>query len=234
MASTGFGTGEIGSPPERLLELIKSWRERGQREQSGIGWRRDAYMDLLPEYVDLFAQLPDRIGRSDVRKHARRAAADEQGAVEAFLVSMAWGYGTNGYGPFRTERILRVNPDAPATLMRVAAVLASDGAVAAYDLLGHAGRLKYLGPAFGTKYLHFVPPSEVGPPALILDQFVSRGAESIGGCTFAPGPWSTPTYARYLETLSSWASTAGVEPADVEMLLFLSQSPGQWAESWLS
>ena len=76
-------------------------------------------------------------------------------AVEAFIASMVWGFGRTGYGVLRTNRILSANPDAPEKLHHVAKVLAAEGPVEGYRAMANDDRLKWLGPAFGTKFLHY-------------------------------------------------------------------------------
>jgi len=222
------------SVPADLSALTSRWKAAGRPAQSGIAWPRDAWTAYFPNQAAVFDRLPDRLTRDDVREHASNASKSDAFALEAFLASMAWGYGNVGYGPWRTERVLRLNPDASAMLRQAAEHLSTAGAVPAYRFLANSGRLKYLGPAFGTKFLHFAPQSPTGSPALILDAIVTRAVRSVSGVLLSATTWNTLTYERYLTTITGWASGLGIEAADAEMLLFVGESPGQWAETWVN
>jgi hypothetical protein len=80
---------------------------------------------------------------------------------------MVWGHGPVGYGAYRAARVLRENPEAPATLRTVAQLVRRDGGAQAFAWL-KKHRLRFLGVAFATKYLYFCSGPEA-PPALILD-----------------------------------------------------------------
>lgn len=219
--------------PGALRSLAQRWDTAGRPQQSAIAWPRAGWTASFPENDALWVRLAERLGRDHVRAIAASAATGEAAAFEAFMASMAWGYGNVGYGPWRTRRILNANRDAGARLRRAAEIQATSGAVEAYRYLANEGRLKYLGPAFATKYLHFVPQAASGPPALILDAIVSRAIRSMTDERLRPTVWRTATYARYLDVVVGWSTVLGVEPATVEMLLFVGQSPGQWTEPWL-
>ncbi|MFB7738481.1 hypothetical protein ACFC08_29675 [Streptomyces sp. NPDC056112] len=103
-----------------------------------------------------------------------RAGADASSWTETLVASCVWGQGDNGYGAYRLGEILR-DSSVATVLGRAVAVLADDGAVAAYRRL--RGAIRGLGPAFFTKFLYFVGgaiPDVPGPRPLILDQRIAR------------------------------------------------------------
>jgi hypothetical protein len=125
-------------------------------------------------------------------------------------------------------------PDAPRRLLAVVETLASDGSLAAYRRLARAEdcRLTGLGPAFGTKLLHFCQPRPVGTSALILDDLVAFWL----GCRLTfhldAVSWSVSTYERYLERTHAWADALGCTPDDLERCMFQDEARrrgGQWA-----
>jgi hypothetical protein len=123
--------------------------------------------------------------------------------------------------------------DAKQRLFTVARHLSQAGALEAYRRLGNDCRLRWLGPAFGTKYLSFCPQGP-GSPALILDRLVARWLTNNTQHTFRAGPWSPSTYRHYLELVGSWAAVLGVAAEDVEWCIFQAQSDqagNQWATS---
>lgn len=219
--------------PVALHELAQRWEDAGRPAQSPIAWPRRSWELYFPEHLDLLNRLPDLISRDDVRRLAVDAAVHDHHALEAFVASMVWGYGNVGYGRWRTRRVLVTNPHAAEALRYAAHLQTTSGAVESYRSLANAGRLKHLGPAFGTKFLHFVPQSPDANPALILDAIVAAAIAAVSGIRISPVVWRTSTYERYLSLIVGWSEALSVEPAEVEMLLFVSRSPGQWTEAWV-
>ena len=144
--------------PEAVVEVVRRWQAGGRPPQSAIGWPRARWLDWLPDSDELLGSLPNRLDRATVRAACSQAARSPAAAWQAFLVVMVWGQGRTGYGPWRTARILQDTSNAKDRLARVAQHLAQDGALEAYRQFGGNCRLRWLGPAFGTKYLYFCPP----------------------------------------------------------------------------
>jgi hypothetical protein len=65
--------------------------------------------------------------------------------------------------PFRTQRILFDTDNAAARLHQVALALEGGGTAAAYRRFAGDCQLKWLGPAFGTKYLYFAQAANARP-----------------------------------------------------------------------
>lgn len=163
---------------------------------------------------------------------------DDAAVVKAFLASMIWGYGLVGYGPFRTERILTRNSTAPDEetvnqLVAVAAIAQSKGGVEAFDHVATQRRsgtayLKYLGPAFGTKFLYFLTKASTVQTTPVFDSLVhgwlQQHAPETG--SFSLSWWDTSSYERYVDLLQSWAAELSapggysLEADDLEFLMF--------------
>jgi hypothetical protein len=115
-----------------------------------------------------------RISRGDIFAIAAMPA-DARANWQLFCASFVFGYGTNGVGPPRLQRILtRTEPaDLCAVIAEARRRLEKCGPLSAYDYLrGDDKRRKvpYWGPAFITKALYFADaPGETGS-ALILDK----------------------------------------------------------------
>jgi hypothetical protein len=160
------------------------------------------------------------------------AADSDEEAEQAFLAVMTWGYGDIGYGSFRVARILADTPNATARLRRAPANVADGGAFAGYRALadGRLSRLKWLGPAFGTKFLHFC--SSTGQPtALILDRLISDWLRDNVAVSLNPVPWNIDTYRRYVGLMTEWFAELGVDPDQLETCLFTEQAArtgSQW------
>jgi hypothetical protein len=168
--------------------------------------------------------LPERLDRDALSAIFARARGEQQ-ILQPFFAVMAWGYGTAGYGPSRTKRIIVANADL-ASRLATAARLARDagGAEAFAYLRGH--RIAYLGPAFATKFLFFAGRgTEAKLPGLILDSKLRSWLCTHTG--WRPGGTWQVDYNRYLRTIADWAGrleSPGLAPETVEELIFTSHS----------
>lgn len=184
-----LASGNCGVATPEVFEeaLVAEWIAKGAPPQDGIGWRAKQWLPAPAKYprvaalADLIRTLPNPVRRTDVAVLGSRAAKSPKEAVQAFVASMVWGFGDTGYGAFRVNRILASDPYAAGKLYKVAQVLADAGPVEGYQVMANEQRLKWLGPAFGTKYLHFC--SSADDPALVLDDLVAS-AVSGNVCAF--------------------------------------------------
>jgi hypothetical protein len=221
--------------PEALLLIMRRWRSEGGPSQPAIAWPRERWAAYFPGHVDALWALPDLLDRQIVRQACEDAAADADAAERAFIVVMAWGYGgTVGYGPWRTHRVLSHTPGASNRLAAVAQTLSEAGALSAYRRLTADGdcTLRWLGPAFGTKYLYFCQPPGQERTALILDSLVASWLRRETDFDLNPVPWSIPTYRKYLEQMHRWASSLGCNADELEYAIFremATQRNSQWA-----
>jgi hypothetical protein len=223
------------STPEAITELIAEWKTEKKPEQKRISWNRERWQALDPRYPKIashktfIAGLPNRIGREDVRGYAAGAAKSPDRAVEAFIASMVWGFGSTGYGVYRTNRILTVNPDAPERLHSVAQILTSDGPVEGYRAMANEQRLKWLGPAFGTKYLYFCSADD--NPALVLDALVAVWLNQHCGTNLRPWQWSTLQYEKYVTDMASWAGRTCTS-VELETIVFTAEASSREGNQW--
>jgi len=148
----------------------------------------------------------------------------------AFTVTMIWGHGPSGYGPFRTARVLSgakqpkgvgLSDAVVQRLAESAEIGRRDGAVEGYRFLNNrAGKIAGLGPAFFTKWLYFATArgDATGPAAApVLDVLVmtwlrARGVHLRTGYT--------DDYAHYVDTLRAWGEPHDLAPAQVEERIF--------------
>ncbi|MFD2467497.1 8-oxoguanine DNA glycosylase OGG fold protein [Amycolatopsis silviterrae] len=224
--------GHPGTPvPAALTSTVRRWREEGEPAQPAVRWSRDAWRKHFPDRHAFLDALPDRVDRAEATRHAAHATTPA-GAEQAFLAAMIWGYGRVGYGPWRTARVLSENPDAPARLAEVALVAREHGGLAAFRDLA-SGPLRYLGVAFGTKYLRFVTAAAGQASAPILDAVVRRWLATHTGLRLTIDEWRPASYEKYVALLTSWSVQLGLAADTVEELIFRSAvSQGQWSESW--
>lgn len=234
--------------PDALITTYERWQTAGRPTQVPSKWNRNSWTNQLGKYKEFFNSLEDdRIDRKQAVQLSPIVTNEEE-AVKVFLLAMLWGYGLVGYGPFRTRRILD-RPEAAAELLEVAQVAQSDGGLAAFKLIadrrngGERSFLKWLGPAFGTKYIYFLTaknnPQE---PAPVMDAVVYRWFRK-----HAPDRklrvdfWHTPSYEQFLNSLEEWAADITqqfdqeIQIDDVEYLIFAEGSRfegNDWSESW--
>lgn len=197
--------------PNDLWRLAEEWRNKGRPPQRGIHWSSTFWRRWLPEYDHLYDSLPEPLSRSVVQRYVdERAEADP---AAAFVTTMMWGFANVGYGPYRTRHILESGPDVP---VRLASAIGATSAEHAYAALAGPRRVSGLGPAFGTKWIHFAS----GGEAPILDRLVTRWLERHRVLRLNPVPWSRATYSRYLTLLQGWSGTVGLHPVILERLMF--------------
>ena len=228
--------------PAALRAVFRAWEEGGRLPQPSSPWTRVWWRRSFPEQSAWLSTVPDPISRDDATACAIDATTPE-GAVRAFIGSMIWGYGLVGYGPWRTLRVLDSNAGSAMRLAEAAEVVEMDGGLAGFRNL--AGRpLRYLGVAFGTKYLYFVSRavaerrgdgdgSQIVP---VLDDVVRRWVLAHSGVTLRIDAWRTSDYRRYLTLLDGWGAALGVRRDIVEELVFRSQISRDdsklWGERW--
>lgn len=234
-----------------------SWHRRFENLSVGEGVNlRQAVEKIQEAAPGTGAAERSTIDRGTVRKlsspmELRSGDEDErrQAAATAFVASMVWGYGQVGYGPYRTERVLTTSPDAIGSLIEVAQI-AQDPMRGGLEAFRHiqserkkpGGYLKYLGPAFGTKYLYFLTKaSDEVDTTPVMDALVAKWfrqyAESIAG--FNLSWWDSKSYERYLHALGTWAReindahprSAPLDLDDIELLIFSTTREGS-SDAW--
>ncbi|MGW6443383.1 8-oxoguanine DNA glycosylase OGG fold protein [Lentzea sp. NPDC055074] len=156
---------------------------------------------------------------------------DVRGAGDVFTLlwwSLAWGAGLRlRLNARRLDSIARDLPRCEELLTK-AADLSRHDPFAAYSLLrpGHSNAIRYLGPAFFTKFLYFAGRGAPGHPCLILDSRVATVLRERCGwdSLHRTGPWPAETYERYCGLLARWAQESGRAADTIEFMLFYSFS----------
>jgi hypothetical protein len=144
----------------------------------------------------------------------------EGDVVPAFVITMVWGYGDAGYGPYRTRQVFTGMGDpegAPldyevvGRLSLAVDVARRDGAIEGYRYLNNysLGRIKHLGPAFFTKWLYAATARglhdhELAAP--VLDDRVLRWINANTDLRLRH--WYTGDYNDYIAALQDWGRSA--------------------------
>jgi hypothetical protein len=214
-------------PPEVRI-LAEEWRTQGKPRQRAIPWPRERWLRAFPDRARAFERLPDQLDRDAVRAAVGYALA-RGSAIDAFLPCMAWGFGRVGYGPHRVGNMLGAGTrTVEPKLAAVARAAAAGKPLDAYTLLAGPSRLEGLGPAFGTKFIHFVDRR-----GLILDRIIAGSLARVSGLSINAVPWDRGAYARYLMTMERWADDLRIGPDDLEQVLFTAESRlagNQWGD----
>lgn len=200
-----------------------------------VSYRVDAWRRLFAVDADLealAARYPNALTRADVAGLAQSALHGAAPIRRAFLASMIWGYGTVGYGAFRTARMLRT----PRALDQLARAAKATTAGQLGEAVEHFG-LHGCGLAFVSKFVYFVGlASHQRPLPVILDARVEATLTALdvdltqlarAQGRHARSPWSLSTrrYLTYVGLVDAWARQLGCRPDQIEMLLFNGPQP---------
>ncbi len=204
----------------RLTGLLKKWQIEGSQPQDSFDWSssKPNWIKAFPAHERFIARLPLAIGREDVRKICQ---GRKHSVIEKFLSVMIWGYGDRGYGPYRVSKMLS-QPHAESVLQAAYDLCRASKPKEAYQYLTQ-NRIRNLGPAFGTKYLAFCTPREVGAPildsfvGLWLREFAKRDFEGVGLNYLN---WNFKTYSHYWDWVKEHAESFSCHPDDVELVIF--------------
>lgn len=218
--------------PDALKQAVLQWRAGGAQEQPPSRWSREGWLRRFPDQQAYLSSLPQPINRADVAARCADAAEGPDQAIKAFIAAMIWGYGTVGYGAFRTQRILTENDHAGETLATTARIARDEGGAAAFTWLAdRQHRLRYLGVAFATKYLFFCTTGSDGQPALVLDRLVRNWMSATLDWSLSL-EWDVDDYRDYLVRMTAWASELDIDPGHLEMIVFQLAAHGDPQSLW--
>lgn len=217
--------------PLSVQDAVRRWRERGRPGQGATVYKREVWIERLPEFSAVIAELPAELDRAAVLREVERLAAAPDWPVSSFVVTQIWGYGTRGYGPARVRAVLdeageRARPGLAEAVRRLGAGTPEDGLEV---LAGQEHRLKGLGMSFATKFLFFMDPHR---RALVLDDFIAGWLKDNAGLRLTLHPLSKRHYGRYLEVMHAWSGALGLEPATLEEVLFAEAANSRPRSDW--
>jgi hypothetical protein len=167
------------------------------------------------------------ITRGDVFAYAQ----NQDSVYPLFWHSLAWGAGFKLRLCHR--RMIEVQRGGPnlGKSLQAAAVSSRTDPGAAYLMLcpsTSSSLVKYLGPAFATKFLYFAGAGNPSHPSLILDSVVAGALRRYGWASLSSkGAWPSSTYVRYCDLLGRWAGVASpmlgrtVSADEIEKALFV-------------
>jgi hypothetical protein len=190
-------------------------------------WRRRFPADK--DLEDLFQRFPHEIARKQIANLAGHVNEGGETPRKLFMATMLWGYGTVGYGAYRTS-IMLSDSSSTDVVNRSYELVCAGNYVKAYEMF----YLPMCGSAFFTKYFYFVGlGNRVEPLPLIFDSVVANSLINLGidVSAFAhvvKNPSGRVTsigkyldgYSKYVEVMSSWAKKLECRADAIEKWLF--------------
>ena len=200
--------------------LVKMWEEEGALEQEGFDWSSSLsnWVKSFPSDSDFIFDLPQEINREHVRDICSK---DSYGIREKFLAIMIWGYGDRGYGPYRVTQMLKQS-HSESVLTKVFELSHAGKPLDAYDFLMN-NRVRILGPSYGSKFLTFCTPREVGAPIYdsLISLWVDRFARNeFEGVSISAENWNLKTYSSYWNWIKEHSKQLNCFPDQVELAIF--------------
>lgn len=218
--------------PDDLQNRFQKWDAKGRPSQEAFEWEKKKWQKYLTD-SSILETLPNPIDRAGVLE-TFKLVHDSDSALDAYIASYLWGYANAGFGPFRAERVIRLNTDPEngkyfaAELDTLAAIAMKDGGNAAFEYVVSKRKsdrkfFSQWGPAFATKFISFATKASDQVAATpIMDSIVSgwfrKHGKEIGPLWLT---WhSASSYHRYTGCMAEWAEELGIEPEQVEQLIF--------------
>jgi len=205
---------------EKLIGLVGTWQSSGSPEQEGFNWTasRDNWLKAFPAETKLIQGLSAEVDRQTVRDVCK---SQKYGIREKFLAAMIWGYGNRGYGPYRVTQMLNQS-NSEEILINVYELCKSGEPKEAYQLLKN-NRIRILGPSYGSKFINFCTPREIGAP--IYDSLISMWIDSYAkeeffGLSTRSESWNSKTYNRYWDWVKIHSDSLNCYPDQIELVLF--------------
>jgi hypothetical protein len=218
--------------PDDLLARFQKWNAKGRPPQVPFEWTKKNWQKYLGSHI-ILETLPNPIDRGGVLE-SFKLVRDPSSALDSYIASYLWGYAKANFGPYRAARVIRLNTDQDtgkkfaAELYTLASIAMKDGGTAAFEhVVGkRQSNRKFFdlwGPAFATKFISFATnASDQVATTPIMDSIVAgwfrEHCKEIGPLWLN---WhSASSYLRYTECVAEWAVELGIEPEQVEQLIF--------------
>ena len=199
-------------------------------------WQEALHIRGLPMPVGkLAARGQVVLSRADIF-----AVADQDPTPDAALqllwYSLAWGLGPRAPRLHARLDAIAKDQDGASKLLVKAWISVRDGddPATSYAVLttsGGAGQIKWLGPAFSSKFLYFAQGQAVTPTHLILDKVVATNLKATAWPDAPTTAWWPVTYGSYCALMREWAFEASlrsgrvVSSDEIEFAVFSGRSP---------
>jgi hypothetical protein len=190
--------------------------------QEGFAWAKEKqfWQTAFPQYAHHLAAVPSLIDRA----YLWRVCSDLSLPIDVrFLIIMVWGYGTVGYGPYRTQKMFS-SEGLNNSLETTRRFLLDGKPLEAYRTLQFSG-IHQLGPAYSTKVMCFLAgDAEIAPP--IFDSVVSKTLaihypDVFNAQNSNSQIWSISNYSGYLRFVEQKSETLQLTCHEIELLLYV-------------
>jgi hypothetical protein len=194
-------------------------------------WQKEISARRLPEPIGkLHGTGLVQLSRGDVFSIADHDPSPEA-AIQLLWYSLAWGLGTRAPRLHaRLDGIAEDEGEAANLLMEAWELVRNEAdQEKAYSVLTTdrgRGRIKWLGPAFSTKFLYFAQGSTVIPRYVILDEVVATNLRPTAWPSAPSTAWWPSTYGAYCLLMKNWAEKAQLRsghettPDQIELAVF--------------
>lgn len=140
--------------------------------KGGRGIETGRHLKKLLDHSNFLESINRPITRNDVFEKLKSAGRNDEQLVEAFVMTMVWGFGSWPVGPYRTSVMLESGGRSIGEQLRQVRDLCQNtdeiSRRGAYDTLLS---LEQCGPAFATKFMYFLSPQNCRIP--IFDNVVA-------------------------------------------------------------
>ena len=224
----------VGEHPQAaaILNLVTKGLGSGYADRQGVPWygrtwvEADGWNEQTRQRISKIAASFEPSGDGGKASILRSDVFDRSDdPVDLFLVAMAWGFGTMGYGCWRT--INMINPEGrneegraktAVDAYRTAWSEGGAGAVARAWASGPA-KIRGLGPAFASKVAYFAAyDRDAGKGPLIADLNTAWAVWALAGISDSRS--KPKQYAAYVEWCEGWAHRLDCRSDDIERALF--------------
>lgn len=195
---------------ERVKKLaLAYWKLESTFHKHGPEWNGDHWARVLnlPELAN-FVWKPEweKLSRELILGQWE-TAKDEEGALEAFFLTMAWGYGLHFRGRRNTTAMFESmrEKNFGAYLLEVKGVAAKSSEDAFRSLLSK--RIKQLGPVYASKLLYAMSPVDNRSP--VMDMWIERWGQPLFRLDFRlHSSWSVEDNVASLARFKSFCESA--------------------------
>ena len=186
MADVNSVAGEVRAS-ERVRKLAQAywdWESESTFLNHGPDWNSEHWARVLnlPE-LENFVWKPEwkKISRELILGQWKTASNDET-ALEAFFLTMAWGFGQGRFGRWKTLEMFKSmnEKNFGAYLLEVKGIAAKSSEDAFCSLLSK--RITQLGPVYASKLLYAMSPGDNRSP--VMDMWIERWGHRLFGLDF--------------------------------------------------
>ena len=172
---------------ERVRKLAQAYWESHTENflEHGPNWKGDHWAGVLsrPELEGFVwkAEWREKITRELILGQWKTASNDET-ALEAFFLTMAWGFGQGRFGRWKTLEMFKSmnEKNFGAYLLEVKGIAAKSSEDAFCSLLSK--RITQLGPVYASKLLYAMSPADNRSP--VMDMWIERWGHRLFGLDF--------------------------------------------------